>query len=635
MATSAAPRRVRVALGGDPFVSTFDRRGTAVYESAASVPTPPESHEDRPGDDPVDETTSSAAESIEAPLPHQGSSAGDDVSGDTAPMNDDEHRAPTEAQAPAEPSAPSVVDHPRESGDEHEQAGDAAAESHASQGAPLVPNGPEPAATPPHDEQPAAASTHDDESADVAHHGSASATPQHGREPAALGHGEQPVAALVQGDPPRSALVAGEQPVAAISPTERTAPEPGDGPTEQTPTVPASERSGQAVGEAPSRPTIPVPPVGGTSPGRPPIPAPPVGASDEPLPAPRARPAAAGQVAPTDAGEAFASGQLVTGTVVSVDANEVVVDLGDRQGVIGRRHLTPDGKVEPSEVVKVGDEIEAAVLVREDPRNRVVLSHMWAVKQRAWQAVDEAMARNQPISGTVAEAVKGGVVVDIGIRAFLPASQLDVVHVDDLASWIGRPVEAMVAEADRTTDKVVLSRRAFLRQQDRQRANELLASLAPGQVRRGRVATVTDFGAFVDLGGVRGLLHLSELSWERVERTTDVVRVGEEVDVKILSVKGGAKRISLSLRALTPDPLEELAEGQMLQGVVTRLVDFGAFVRVLERIEGLVHVSELAEYRVHLPEEVVTPGDEVWVKVIRIDRRRRRVDLSVNQAVQY
>jgi small subunit ribosomal protein S1 len=159
--------------------------------------------------------------------------------------------------------------------------------------------------------------------------------------------------------------------------------------------------------------------------------------------------------------------------------------------------------------------------------------------------------------------------------------------------------------------------------------------LAPGQVRRGRVATVTDFGAFVDLGGVRGLLHLSELSWDRVERTTDVVNVGDEIDVKILSVKGGAKRVSLSLRALSPDPLNQLVEGQTLEGVVTRLVDFGAFVRVLEKVEGLVHVSELAEYRVHLPEEVVTPGDELWVKVLRIDRKRRRVDLSVNQAVQY
>jgi small subunit ribosomal protein S1 len=350
---------------------------------------------------------------------------------------------------------------------------------------------------------------------------------------------------------------------------------------------------------------------------------------------PLRRPVAAGQLAREPQAEGFGSGQLVSGTVMSVDGNEVVVDLGDRQGVIVRRHLTVDGKTDPTTVVSVGDTIEAAVLVREDPQNRVVLSRTWAAKQRAWQAVDEAQTANTPVRGTVLEAVKGGVVVDIGIRAFLPASQLDVVHVDDLNTFVGQEIEAMVAEADRTTDKIVLSRRALLRQHDRQRAGELLGSLAPGQVRRGRVATVTDFGAFVDLGGVRGLLHLSELSWERVERTTDVVNVGDEIDVKILSVKGGAKRISLSLRALSADPLNLLVEGQTLEGVVTRLVDFGAFVRVLDKVEGLVHVSELAEYRVHLPEEVVTPGDELWVKVLRIDRKRRRVDLSVTQAVQY
>jgi small subunit ribosomal protein S1 len=320
---------------------------------------------------------------------------------------------------------------------------------------------------------------------------------------------------------------------------------------------------------------------------------------------------------------------------VEVTSHEVVVDLEGRTGVISRRHLTADGRGEPTELAAVGDELEAAVLVREDPQNRVVLSRAWAVKQRAWQAIDAARAGGQPLSGTVMEAVKGGVVVDLGVRAFLPASQLDVVHVDDLSSFVGREVEVLVAEAERSTDKVVVSRRALLRQHDRQRSGRLLAELQPGQVRRGRVATVTDFGAFVDLGGVRGLLHLSELSWDRVERTTDVVRVGDEVDVKVLSVKGGAKRISLSLRALTADPLEGLAEGQRLEGVVTRLVDFGAFVRVLDRVEGLVHVSELAEYRVQLPEEVVAPGDQVWVKVLRIDRRRRRVDLSVIQAVQF
>ena len=252
--------------------------------------------------------------------------------------------------------------------------------------------------------------------------------------------------------------------------------------------------------------------------------------------------------------DGFSSGQIVSGKVVSVDQNEAVIDLGDRQGVISRRHLTVEGRTDPTEIVAVGDEVEAAVLVREDPKNRVVLSRTWAAKQRAWQAVEASMASGEPLHGTVLKVVKGGVLVDIGVRAFLPVSQIELHHVDNLSSYVGQELDCLVAEADRTTDKIVLTRRALLRRLDRQRTGELLAGLS---------------------------------------------------------------------------------EGQTLKGVVTRLADYGAFVRVLDRIEGLVHVSELAEYRVHLPEEVVIPGDEVMVKVLRIDRRRRRVDLSVNQAVQF
>lgn len=340
---------------------------------------------------------------------------------------------------------------------------------------------------------------------------------------------------------------------------------------------------------------------------------------------------------PSAAEEAgYQSGQLVTGRIASVDEQEAVVDLGEgRIGVIGKRHLSTDGKADPTEVLAVGEEVEAAVLIREDRLNRVVLSRTWAVKQRAWARIDEAVAARAPVTGPVTDVVKGGVVVDIGIRAFLPASQLELRHVDDLKAYVGQTVEALVTEADKSADKVVLSRRSLLRRQEKQRVSELLGELQPGQLRRGRVATITDFGAFVDLGGVRGLLHLSELSWERVERTTDVVKVGDEIEVKILSVKDGTKKVSLSLRAVVPDPLRDVVEGEIVQGVVSRLVDFGAFVRIKDGVEGLVHVSELAEHRIHLPEEVVTPGDEVYVKVLRVDRRRRRLDLSINQAVQF
>ncbi|MFN0028125.1 MAG: S1 RNA-binding domain-containing protein [Acidimicrobiales bacterium] len=327
------------------------------------------------------------------------------------------------------------------------------------------------------------------------------------------------------------------------------------------------------------------------------------------------------------------SGQIIEGRVTQVDANEVVLETDDGSvGVIGKRHLTATGQTVPTELLSVGDRVEAAVLIRDDPRGRLVLSRAWALKQRAWEVVETAKAANKPLTGRVTGLVKGGLVVDVGTRAFLPASQIDLQHVEDLSSFVGQDIEALVHEADRINDKVVLSRRNLLRQAQRAKANEVVSTLAPGQVHKGRVSLLTDFGAFVEIGGVRGLVHLSEISWARVDRAADVLSPGDEVDVKVLAIKSG-KKLSLSIRALSPDPLAGLETGQVLSGVVTRLADFGAFVRVGDGAEGLVHVTELAEYRVHAPEEVVTPGDEVLVKVLRIDRKRRRLDLSVNQAV--
>ena len=342
---------------------------------------------------------------------------------------------------------------------------------------------------------------------------------------------------------------------------------------------------------------------------------------------------ATGTAVLSEAPRELRSGQIVEGKVLSVDAAEVVLQMSDGStGVIGKRHLTANGQTDPTTLLSVGDGVEAAVLVRDDPQGRLVLSRAWALKQRAWEQVEAAKAANKPLTGRVTGQVKGGLVVDVGTRAFLPASQVDLHHVEDLASFVGQEIQALVQEADRVNDKVVLSRRNFMRSAQRSKAGELAATLAPGQVHRGRVALVTDFGAFVEIGGVRGLVHLSELSWSRVDRAEDVVTPGTEVEVKVLAIKPG-KKLSLSIRALTEDPLAKLQQGQILPGVVTRLADFGAFVRVGEGAEGLVHVTELAEYRVHAPEEVVTPGDEVLVKVLRIDRKRRRLDLSVNQAL--
>jgi len=383
------------------------------------------------------------------------------------------------------------------------------------------------------------------------------------------------------------------------------------------------------AGEATAEPTV-----DGPSPAdAPDVPAAGPASADGAAAAAAGEPSEPGEPAEAMTASGLRSGQIVEGKVIAVDAGEVVVELGDGTiGVIGKRHLTTDGRLDPTQLLAVGDGVEAAVLVRDDPKGRTVLSRAWALKQRAWERVEAAKTARTPLTGKVTGLVKGGLVVDVGTRAFLPASQVDLQHVDDLASFVGNEIEALVHELDRVNDKIVLSRRNLLRSQQRALANDFAATLAAGQVHRGRVSLLTDFGAFVEIGGVRGLVHLSELAWGRVERAADVVSPGDEVDVKVLGIKPG-KKLSLSIRAVTPDPLATLQTGQVLTGVVTRLADFGAFVRVGDGAEGLVHVTELAEYRVHAPEEVVAPGDEVLVKVIRIDRKRRRLDLSVNQAV--
>jgi small subunit ribosomal protein S1 len=222
----------------------------------------------------------------------------------------------------------------------------------------------------------------------------------------------------------------------------------------------------------------------------------------------------------------------------------------------------------------------------------------------------------------------------VGVRGFVPASHLELAPVGDLQPYAGQELALRVLDVDADRERLVLSRRSLLLKEQRRSMHDVLSSLQPGEVRRGRVASLSDYGAFVDVGGVNGLVHLSELSWQRVRHPSDVVQVGDEVDVKVLDVKVKKRRVSLSIRQLTEDPLGALVPGEIRTGPVTRLVDFGAFVD-LSGVEGLVHLSELAEYRVSAPEEIVAPGEEVRVKVLSVDRKRRRVELSIRQAAEY
>jgi small subunit ribosomal protein S1 len=335
----------------------------------------------------------------------------------------------------------------------------------------------------------------------------------------------------------------------------------------------------------------------------------------------------------------FDDGDIVQGTVVKVDKDEVLLDIGFKsEGVIPARELSIRHDVDPHEIVAMGDKIEALVLQKEDKEGRLILSKKRAQYERAWGTIEGIKERDGVVSGPVIEVVKGGLILDIGLRGFLPASLVELRRVRDLAPYVGRTLEAKIIELDKNRNNVVLSRRAWLEETQKEQRDEFLANLKPGEVRRGVVSSVVNFGAFVDLGGMDGLIHVSELSWKHVDHPSSVVNVGDEVEVRVLDVDLDRERISLSLKATQQDPWQEFANahrvGELVYGRVTKLVPFGSFVQVGEGIEGLVHISEMAVHHVDLPEQVVTPGEELWVKIIDIDLQRRRISLSIKQAAE-
>jgi small subunit ribosomal protein S1 len=332
-------------------------------------------------------------------------------------------------------------------------------------------------------------------------------------------------------------------------------------------------------------------------------------------------------------------GQIVTGRVVKIDKDEVLLDIGYKsEGVIPSRELSIRNDVNPFEVVKPGEELEALVLQKEDKEGRLVLSKKRAQYERAWGTIEKKKENNEVVEGPVIEVVKGGLIIDIGLRGFLPASLVELRRVRDLQPYVGKVIQAKIIELDKNRNNVVLSRRAYLEETQKEARDEFLANLRPGEVRRGVVSSVVSFGAFVDLGGMDGLIHVSELSWKHVDHPGSVVQVGDEVTVQVLDVDFDRERISLSLKATQQDPWQEFASthrvGELVYGRVTKLVPFGAFVQVGEGIEGLVHISEMSAHHVDAPEQVVTPGEELWVKIIDLDTQRRRISLSIKQAAE-
>lgn len=343
-----------------------------------------------------------------------------------------------------------------------------------------------------------------------------------------------------------------------------------------------------------------------------------------------------GEIVPVDESVLidFQDGDIVEGEVVRIDKDEVLVDIGYKsEGLIPANELTIRKGVDPKDVVELGQRIEALVLQKEDADGRLILSAKRAAFERAWNKIEEAYREQRNVEGPVIEVVKGGLILDIGLRGFLPASLVDIRRVRNLEEYLGRRLECKVIELNRSRNNVVLSRRAVLEEERKEERERILNSLNEGDIVKGTVSNLVDFGAFVDLDGIDGLIHISELSWNHVDHPSEVVQVGEEVEVKVLEVDRERERISLGLKQTRKDPWQEVVErvnvGDVIHGRVTKLVSFGAFVEVAEGVEGLIHISELAEHHVETPDEIVRSGDEVDARVIDVDPRRRRLSLSL------
>jgi small subunit ribosomal protein S1 len=331
-------------------------------------------------------------------------------------------------------------------------------------------------------------------------------------------------------------------------------------------------------------------------------------------------------------------GTLVTGTIVRVDPDEVLVDIGYKsEGVIPAKELSIRNAVNPAELAKVGDPVEALVLQMEDQEGRLILSKKRAQYERAWGRIEQVMEEKGTVTGQVIEVVKGGLIVDIGLRGFLPASLVELRRVRDLHPYVGQTLEAKVIELDKNRNNVVLSRRAYLEEEQAEQRQAFLDELATGEIRDGVVSSVVNFGAFVDLGGMDGLVHVSELSWQHVSHPSEVVSVGDKVKVKVLEVDLDRERISLSIRQTRDDPWESFSQahgvGDVVDGVVTKTVPFGAFVSVADGVEGLVHVSEIAIHHVESPELELSVEQPVKVKITEVEAERRRISLSIKQAL--
>lgn len=329
-------------------------------------------------------------------------------------------------------------------------------------------------------------------------------------------------------------------------------------------------------------------------------------------------------------------GEIVKGTVVQVGPDEVMVDIGAKsEGVIPIRELSCCEVNSPQDIVKVGDEIEVYVLKAEDNEGRLILSKEKADTEKSWGKLEEVMEAAESVEGVVRDVVKGGLLVDIGVRAFLPASLVDRGYVEDLTKYLGQTITCRVIEMNRGRKKVILSRKALLEEEYARLRQEMLENLQENQVVKGIVRRLTQFGAFVDIGGVDGLLHISEMSWHRINHPSEVVKVNDDIEVMVLRIDREKEKISLGLKQVLPNPWDTVEQKYPVDSIITakvvRLAPFGAFVQLEPGVEGLVHISHLADRHIAKPDEVVTEGEEVNVKVLSIDTGEKRIRLSIRE----
>ena len=332
----------------------------------------------------------------------------------------------------------------------------------------------------------------------------------------------------------------------------------------------------------------------------------------------------------------FSEGDVVTGNVVRIDKDEVLVDIGYKsEGVIPAGELSIRKSANPADEVEMGEEVDALVLTKEDQDGRLVLSKKRARFEKAWRRIEAAAESGEPVEGTVIEVVKGGLIIDLGVRGFLPASLVDIRRVQNLDDFLGQAIECKVIELNRSRNNVVLSRRAVLEEERKEVRQQILDRLQPGQIVEGAISNIVDFGAFVDLDGIDGLIHISELSWSHVNHPSEILSIGQTVPVKVLDIDRDRQRISLGLKQTQEDPWQRVVDsyslGDELEGKVTKVVSFGAFVEILDGVEGLVHISELAQHHVENPREVVGQDDVIRVKILEIDSERRRLSLSAKR----